>query len=96
MGFEGLYPNNTVLLLKKMLYGLEQAAMAFYRKLLAATRNIGLKRSKANPCLYYMWERGRLVIMILWIDDNMILGPEDLVMQVKADLMKQFDCDNCG
>jgi hypothetical protein len=26
----------------------------------------------------------------------MILGPEGLVMQVKADLMKQFECDDCG
>jgi hypothetical protein len=77
-----------------MLYGLKQAAMAFYRKLLAATQNIGLKRSTANPFLY--WERGKLVIMILWIDNNMILGPEDLVLQVKADLMKQFECDNFG
>jgi hypothetical protein len=35
LGFEGFYPSDTVLLLKKMLYGLKQAAMAFYRKLLA-------------------------------------------------------------
>jgi hypothetical protein len=42
------------------------------------------------------WERGSLVIMISWIDDNMILGPEDLVMQVKAILMKQFKCNDCG
>ncbi len=70
--------------------------MAFYRKLLIAMQNIGLKRSTANQCLYYKWERGNLVIMISWIDDNMILGPEDLVMQVKANLMKQFECDDCG
>ncbi len=95
-GFEGFYPSDTVLLLKKTLYGLKHTAMVFYRKLLAAMQNIGLKRSTANPCLYYKWERGRLVIMILWIDDNMILGPEDLVMQVKADLMKQFECEDCG
>jgi hypothetical protein len=30
LGFEGFYPSDTVLLLKKMLYGLKQAAMAFY------------------------------------------------------------------
>jgi hypothetical protein len=30
------------------------------------------------------------------VDDNMILGPEDLVMQIKADLMKQFECEDCG
>ncbi len=96
MGFEGFYPSNTVLLLKKTLYGLKQAATAFYRKLFAAMQNIGLKRSMADPCLYNKWEIERLVIMISWIDDNMILGPEDLVMQVKADLMKQFECDDCG
>jgi hypothetical protein len=96
LAFEQFYPSNTVLLLKKTLYGLKQAAMVFYRKLLAATKNIRLMRSTANPCLYYKWERGSLVIMISGIDDNMVLGPEDLVMQVKADLMKQFECDDCG
>jgi hypothetical protein len=95
-GFEKFYPSNMVLLLKKTLYGHKQAAMAFYRKLLAATQNIRLKRSTADPCLYYKWERGSLMIMIFWIDDNMILGPKDLVMQVRADLMKQFKCNDCG
>jgi hypothetical protein len=96
LGFEKLYSSDTVLLLRKMLSGLKQVAMAFYRKLLVATQNIGLKRSTADPCLYYKLERGSLVIMISWIGDNMILCPEDLVMQVKADLMKQFKCDDCG
>ncbi len=86
----------SILLLKKMLYGLKQSTMAFYRKLLFATQNIGLKRSTADPCLYYKWERGSLVIMISWINNNMILCPEDLVMQVKANLMKRFECDDCG
>ena len=34
--------------------------------------------------------------MISWIDDNMILGPTDLVMDLKKDLMTQFECNNCG
>ncbi len=96
LGFKEFYDRDTVLLLKKTLYGLKQAAMAFYRKLLAATANIGLKRSTADPCLYYKWVEGRLVIMISWIDDNMILGPSNLVMQIKNDLMKQFECYDCG
>jgi hypothetical protein len=53
LGFEKFYSSNTVLLLKKMLHGLKQAAMGFYRKLLVAMQNIGLKRITANPCLYY-------------------------------------------
>ncbi len=38
LGFEEFYPRNTVLLLKKTLYRLKQAAMAFYRKLLTANK----------------------------------------------------------
>jgi hypothetical protein len=37
-----------------------------------------------------------LVIMILWIDDNMIVGPSDLVLKLKSNLMEQFECNNCG
>jgi hypothetical protein len=92
LGFEEFYNKDEVLLLKKCLYGLKQAAMAFYRKLLAATSNIGLKRSSADPCLYYKWEEGRVVIMISWINDNMIVGPSDLVMKLKNNLIKQFKC----
>jgi hypothetical protein len=96
LGFEEFYDKDEVLLLKKCLYGLKLAAMAFYRKLLAATSNIGLKRCSADPCLYYKWEGGRVVIMISLIDDNMIVGPSDLVMKLKNNLMKQFKCDDCG
>jgi hypothetical protein len=66
LGFEEFYEKDTALLLKKTLYGLKQAAMDIYRKLLAATTNIGLKQSSANPCLYYKWVDGKLVIMISW------------------------------
>jgi hypothetical protein len=60
--FEEFYNKDKVLLLKKCLYGLKQAVMAFYRKLLAASSNIGLKRSSADPCLYYKWEGERVVL----------------------------------
>jgi hypothetical protein len=69
--------------------------MAFYRKLLVAASNIRLKRSSANPCQYYEWEGGRIVIMISWINDNMIVGPTDLILKLKNDLMTQFECDDC-
>jgi hypothetical protein len=32
----------------------------------------------------------------LWIDDNMIVGPLDLVLKLKSNLMEQFKCDDCG
>jgi hypothetical protein len=72
------------------------ALQTFNRKLLTAMTNIELKRRSGNPCIYYKRKEGRLAIVISWINDNMILGPVDLVMELKADLMKQFECNSCG
>jgi hypothetical protein len=52
-GFEKHFPEGSVLLLKKGLYGLKQAAKAFWRQLLRAESAMGLKQSTTNPCLYY-------------------------------------------
>jgi hypothetical protein len=89
--FEKFYDNDTVLLLNKCLYGLKQAVMEFYRMLLAAASKIRLNQSSADPCLYYKWEWGRLVIMISWINDNMIVGPSNLVLKLKSNLLEQFE-----
>ncbi len=51
-GFEKDFPEGSVLLLKKCLYGLKQAAKAFWRQLLRAAIAMGLKQSTADPCLY--------------------------------------------
>jgi Reverse transcriptase (RNA-dependent DNA polymerase) len=49
-GFERFYKQKTVLKLKMTLYGLIQAAMAFWRKVVLVFVSIGFKRSKADPC----------------------------------------------
>jgi hypothetical protein len=96
LGFKEFYDEDTVLLLKKCVYGPKQVVIAFYRELLTVASKIGLKCSSANPCLYYKWEGERLAIMILWINDNMIVGPSDLVLSFKSNLMEQFKCNDCG
>ncbi len=35
-------------------------------------------------------------MMLSWIDDNTIVGYKKDVLDLKQDLMKQFDCDDCG
>jgi hypothetical protein len=34
--------------------------------------------------------------MISWINDNMIVGPSDLVLKLKSNLMEHFKCNDCG
>ena len=52
-GFKKHFPEGSVLLLKKYLHGLKQAAKAFWRQLLHAASAMGLKQSTADPCLNY-------------------------------------------
>jgi len=95
-GFKKYFPEGRVLLLKKCLYRLKQAANAFWRQLLRAASVMGLKRSTADPCLNFKWVNGRLVMMMSWIDDNAIVGHESDVMELKKALMNQFECEDCG
>ncbi len=50
-GFEKFYPDDVVLKLKKCIYGLKQAAMAFWRQLLLCMNRMGMTQSTADPCL---------------------------------------------
>jgi hypothetical protein len=51
-GFEQFYPKNVALLLLRTIYGLVQAALAFWREIVAAFTHMKYVRSKADPCAY--------------------------------------------
>jgi hypothetical protein len=61
-GFEKFNPSNPVLLLLKTIYGLKQAALAFWRELLKALMSMRFGRSKADPCLYFRWTASGLIL----------------------------------
>ena len=63
-GFEKHYKPDEVLKLKKTIYGLKQAAMCFWRKLVKGMESMGQTRSNADPCLYYSWGKFGL---LLWV-----------------------------
>jgi hypothetical protein len=63
-GFEKHFPAESVVLLLKYLYGLKQAAKTFWRQLSCAAKAMGLMQSNADPCLYYKWVEGRIVMMM--------------------------------
>jgi hypothetical protein len=37
-----------------------------------------------------------LVLIVLWIDDNLIIGSKKAVEKTKKDIMERFDCEDCG
>jgi hypothetical protein len=95
-GFERFYPKNTVLLLLKTIYGLKQAALAFWRELLKALLYMKYNRNKADPCLYFRWTVNGLVLWISWVDDCLTAGKDEAVIDAKSSMMKLFDCDDVG
>ena len=95
-GFTEYYPPGWILLLLKTIYGLKQAAYAFWKQLLKAFSAMNFMRSKADPCLYYAWTKHGLVTWISWVDDCLVCGSKEGVKIAKAQLMEQFDCDEVG
>jgi hypothetical protein len=95
-GFKQYYPVGMVLLLLKTLYGLKQAAVAFWKQLILAFSSMNYARSKADPCLYFAWTLHGLIIWISWVDDCLVCGKEPGVMKAKGQMMDRFDCDEVG
>ncbi len=82
-GFKKFYPGDMVLRLLKCIYGLKQAAMAFWQVLFKCMTEMGMKRSTADPCLYYKWMENGLVMIVLLINDMLIVGNETPALEIK-------------
>ena len=52
-GFEQWYPPDIVLLLLKTIYGTKQAAMAFWREMNRAMKDMDFARSTVDPCVFF-------------------------------------------
>ena len=91
-GMEKFYGSKTSKLLKLLvpIYGTKQAAHCFYQRLVDVVKNRKYERSKADPCLYFCWNEGRLFLMLSWVDDLLALGHKKDVEQCKKDLAAAF------
>ncbi len=95
-GFEKFYPDDVVLKLMKCIYGLKQAAMAFWHQLLLCMKSMGMTQSTTDPCLYHKWEEEGLVLIVLGIVNNLIIGSKKEVEKTNKGIMERFDCKDCG
>ena len=85
--FEKHYNDGVVLRLRRCLYSLKQAVMAFWKQLLKYMQGMDMECSNTYPCLYYNWTPDGLVMIVLWIDDNLIVGSDTAVEKTKEGLM---------
>jgi hypothetical protein len=57
------------------LYGLVESGGAWYREILTTLMSEGFKSCELEPCLFTGYFRGHFLIIVLYVDDTICLGP---------------------
>ena len=96
-GFEEPSREDQLCHLHKSLYGLKQSPHCWYEQLSTQLECTGFKQRKADPCLFYKWENGRLTVISIYVDDLILLA--DLLeemMHLKHQLSTMFKMTDMG
>ena len=87
-GFEIFSSESHVCRLKRALYGLKQAPRAWYTRIYSYFTGLGFTKSEADANLYQIVVEGKILIFVLYVDDLILTGDEQLMHSCKADLAK--------
>ena len=80
--------------LHRALYGLKQAPRVWYRRLDQQLTEMGFERCDADYSVYV--HHGQHVILVVYVDDLIITGPDEPVFATKAKLAEVFDMTDLG
>lgn len=87
-GFGEFYPPGVVLRLGVPICGDKQSVNCFYKVLVSEAKHC---HSRANPCLFFVWKDGRLVLVLLRVD-GLMLGEAGDVQAMRNGLGQVLDC----
>lgn len=89
---------NKVCLLNKSIYGLKQASRQWNKKLNAVLLEIGMSRSKVDPCIYHRIVNDQdILILTVYVDDLLcFFNNEETAMMIKKKLSTKFHMKDLG
>jgi len=90
-GFETFDRESHVCRLKQALYGLKQAPRAWYTRIDNYFTGLGFIKSEADVNLYHIMVEGKPLIFVLYVDDPILTGDDQLIKSCKEDLAREFD-----
>jgi hypothetical protein len=67
--------------LKKALYGLKQAPHAWYENIDVYLMILGFNKGVVDPNLYYHIVGDECLILVMYVDDLFLTGPESLIVE---------------
>ena len=82
--------------LLKSLYGLRQAPRLWNEEMHNFLVSLGFVRISADPCVYTLEKDGEIVILGLYVDDNLIAGNTKLLQWVRKQLASRFSMKDLG
>ena len=82
--------------LKIALYGLKQAPRDWYTRIESYFTGLGFTKSEVDLNLYHIVVEGKLLIIVLYVDDLILTSDELLIHSCKEDLAKEFEMKDLG
>ena len=83
--------------LRKTLYGLKQAALAWFEKFSAVISSLGFAASSYDSALLVKYTNTGRIILFLYVDDMIITSDDvDGISVLKEELVKQFEMKDLG
>jgi hypothetical protein len=95
-GFDTFDRESHVCRLKRALYGLKQSPRAWYTRINSYFTGLGFTKSEADANLYQIVVEGKILIIVLYVDDLILTGDEKLIHSCKDDLAKEFEMKDLG
>eukprot|EP00253_Pinus_taeda_P033819 PITA_33819 len=90
-GFETFDRESHVCRLKRALYGLKQAPRAWYTRIDNYFTELGFTKSEVDAKLYHIVVKGELLIIVLYVDDLILIGDDQLIVSCKENLARDFE-----
>lgn len=57
---------------------------------------LGFAKSEADANLYHIVVKGKLLIIILYVDDLILTGNDQLIVSCKENLLREFEMKDMG
>ena len=76
--------------------GLKKSPRACYARIYCYFTRLGFTKSEADANLYQIVVEGKLLIIILYVDDLILTGDEQLIHSCKEDFAKEFEMKDLG
>ena len=95
-GFETFDHESHVCWIKRAFYGLKQAPRAWYTRRDNYFIGLGFTKSEADANLYHIMVEGKQLIIVIYVDDLILTGDDQLIMSCKEDLSREFEMKDMG